>query len=270
MTLVDFPSVEKEFESAGIPMDRPGFYDHAAFLKREYSDPSYLDNYATFVMTRPLDEEYRKFAAAEVERASQFVSLVVKERARKGACVDASSLLLRLLEHSGVWCYCTKGATTISYFNCAEGIPSSHYWNFDTNPNIAAGHVWVCAPPYHVVDTTIRFQPYENGEEKFLPSLVLGVGDEPAEVEAGDLISPMTSNLCFQEPPSLKRLERYQPGILKKIEHFRPVTIRFESCVIKYVTCAVAVPDVPIEQMCDGIKCGSTPLELLKEYLRIG
>ena len=146
--------LRREFAGLGIPMDAPGFYDHPAFVAIEKKNPKFLEAYAKFVQSRPIDRTY----IAQVRQVVGIVGPMWNEElvldGRLGACIDLSMVLSRTLESGGVWNYVVKGALTIE-FPKNSGYGKTYFWPIDI-AKVAAGHVWVCAPPYSIIDLTIQ------------------------------------------------------------------------------------------------------------------
>ena len=76
------------------------------------------------------------------------------------ACVDISEILFQLLEQEKIWSCCIKGSLTITFPRKA-GIDTTYFWSVD-HGNFVAGHAWLSAPPYKVVDISVRQQPYRG------------------------------------------------------------------------------------------------------------
>ncbi|WCZ14697.1 hypothetical protein GSS20_25555 (plasmid) [Vibrio parahaemolyticus] len=101
----------------------------------------------------------------------EIMSLELIKNGREGACVDISGILARILEQKGVWCACIKGSTTIE-FPQSSGIDNTYYWSAD-HGNFTAGHAWVYAPPFSIIDITLNQQPHPENKKAFIPKVIL-------------------------------------------------------------------------------------------------
>ena len=108
---------------------------------------------------------------------------------RLGACVDISGILVRMLEREGIWSCTITGSLTITFPPISE-LESKFFWSIDKG-NFVAGHAWVFAPPYTVVDIAIKQQDFSREERLHLPEMVLSQSKTPVGVEVNEIISPI-------------------------------------------------------------------------------
>ena len=71
--------LQQEFADAKISTDEPGFYEDAAFIRREQKIPHYLDNYARFVEQQPYSLSYLDRAEPIIHVVSEELQLALKE-----------------------------------------------------------------------------------------------------------------------------------------------------------------------------------------------
>ena len=183
-----YEELKTEFQSKGIPFDQTDFYDHPKFLQAEQRDPSYLIKFAKFVDAQPYSSEYLEKAETIIRDVVKILSNELKNNGREGACVDIAGILARILERKGIWCACIKGSTTIE-FPKNSGEEVIYYWSAD-NGSFTAGHAWVYAPPFSIVDISLKQQPYTGNKKKFIPEIILVKEAEKAISEIEDIISP--------------------------------------------------------------------------------
>ncbi len=260
--------VKEMFEAFGISTKRPGFYDEPAFISLEQSNPSLLHRYAEFVRTRPIEDE--SHIRKEIQLAANFVYDKLQRSGKLGKCVDGSMLLSRVLESRGVWNYMVKGALTLK-FRPELSIPDTHYWPFILKVDAAQyGHCWVVAPPYRVVDITINLQPYHHGEHDYLPDILLDSSTTPANVESSDLINVNEARRLFRRFPRMSDLEVLSPGLRARIEDLGASLVTRKDFTAKFIPTGVTAPDARLEDMCDGVECGQSPVEVVREYTQMG
>lgn len=179
-----------EFQANSIPYDKPGFYDLDSFLKQEKRNPLYLSKYAEYVLKKEYQADYINYVRRAVPDLAAYLYGVLNRDGRKGACIDLSMAFSRMLDKLGIWNYCAKGALTIT-FDSALAIPPTHFqpWMAKDNPALD-GHVWIVAPPYKIIDLTVKHQPYANDESKYVPNYVLTESTETAEWGITDIVEP--------------------------------------------------------------------------------
>lgn len=183
-----FQHLEKAFSKEGIPTRTPGFYDHPRFLCIERSQPDLLNCYARYVDTKSYSPEYLEHAAQIIRTAAGELRKLLKRDGRKGACIDCSMALSRMLDKEGIWNYAVKGATTIA-FPKATGFPTFSFWPIseDNGSPGQFGHKWVCAPPFKIVDITIQQQDYQRPISAMLPPFVLADCGQKTNADATDI-----------------------------------------------------------------------------------
>ncbi len=162
--------LNKLFQKLSIDISTPGFYDSPPFLEKEKSDPRFLENYAYFVHTRTYSQEYLQNASQKIEIVSETLRACLEADGRKGACVDISGMAGRMLDRLGVWNYVAKATLTIE-FPIQSKIDPRFFWLFDKG-NFVAPHAIIVAPPYTIVDITVRHQQYETDEAAIIPPII--------------------------------------------------------------------------------------------------
>lgn len=173
-----------DFEASGIDPDRFGFYDQLGFLARENADPAYLERYAQWVLTRPRSPDYEDHVRAVVPKLAHLLSETFAVHDAHGRCHYACSMMTRMLDRLQVWSFGLFGSVVIEAPD--RGIRrtiQTMAFKREPGPDIAAGHAWVCAPPFLVVDASLALQRWDAAILPFLPGVVLA-GSEASKVEA--------------------------------------------------------------------------------------
>ena len=181
-----FEEMRISFLTKGICIDKPGFYDEPNFLKIEKDYPEFLNCYASYVQSQPYSDEYLKNAKENIPLIVNALNNELIQDGRQGACIDISSLLSKILEHEGYWNYIVKGSLTISFPESSK-IKPTYYWSFDTG-RFEAGHAWVFAPPYKVIDISIKQQKQPENELEYIPNFVLAENVSPCNMTVMDII----------------------------------------------------------------------------------
>lgn len=243
-----FQAIQADFLRRGIPIDKPGFYDHPRFLEVERAYPEYLNNYAKFVCERPRDLTYDALVKEKAPVIAKIFHDKLKAHGRLGACIDISGLVSRALEFEGIWNYVVKGSLTIEFPEKSR-IVTKYFWSVDTG-TFTAAHAWIVAPPFHIIDISIRLQPYSDGEEKHLPEIVCSESESITKGNLDDIVSPeVRQYLASIGVPKNKQLLKASPAASQFIEVFPARFEIFHDTRMKFVPVAVTAPDTAFENM---------------------
>ncbi|HBL93780.1 MAG TPA: hypothetical protein DHV57_15435 [Hyphomonas sp.] len=215
----DISSLSQLFLSRGIPTTDIGFYNHPGFLAAEREDVTFLEHYGAWVRARPRDPDYEDHVRAIVPKMAAVLAEEILRDGQLGVCIDAAMMLSKMLEEQGIWNYAAKGALSIG----APGLSSpTHFWLYDTEP--AAGHAWIVAPPFEIVDVALKSQPYQRGEASYLPAALVSEAGRPIKPEAHEYVSAeiiareyarrgtISRDLHFQIAPALKTVTSRFPS----------------------------------------------------------
>lgn len=200
-------TLSRVFSSRGIPAEEIAFYNHAAFRAAEGADPAFLEFYCAWVRARPRQIPYDAHVRSIVPRIAELVANEIVRDGQLGVCIDASMMLTKMLEQEGIWCYAAKGALTISAPDLGH---STHFCMFDDEP--AAGHFWVVAPPFEIIDVSLKNQRWKRGEGRLMPSTIV--------LETATRIVPRSDDFMSD---SVLSHARKQHGPLPRDFHFRAV-----------------------------------------------
>lgn len=251
------------FKNRSIDSSKPAFCDSAAFLRMERADPRFLETYARYVEAQTYEEEYLLDARRKIDVVAEAVRACVAKDGRMGACVDASGMVGRMLDRLEVWNYVAKATLTIT-FGTSEHEPE-YFWVLDEG-HFVASHAIVVAPPYGVVDVTIKQQPYPPEKRALLPDIVLGDHFDLSTWEADDLASPDVQIAALQA--GFRRFADYvrrtNPQMLEVMEALPPRVLTMENLALKYVPVAVGGFTEPLEELFGYKPCGKTALELFE------
>lgn len=238
-------SFENIFKRFNIDFKNPGFYDSQEFLFQEQKDHSFLEKYAEYVNVKEYSSTYLERANREILFIAQKLHQELVKDGRLGACVDLSMVLSRILEREGFWNYTTKGSLTIK-FPKVSGLENKYFWTVDTGEH-SAGHSWVVAPPFTVVDLTLRQQPYNKNEDKFISNYICSKQKTETSIDEIDVISPTI--LMDAERQGLKgnKLKFVGANFINLSERFPARKIEKDNNLYKYVTVAIGASEDPLE-----------------------
>lgn len=263
---LSYATLAAEFGRRGIPTSLPDFCDHPQFLQVENQNPGLLNNFAAFVAKRAYDHAYIARSERLVRELSSLLHAELVANGRDGACVDVSGILLRSLHAEGIWSCEIKGSLTIE-FPPESGLQRRYFWSVD-HGEFVAGHAWVFAPPYSVVDVAVRQQAHQPPELRYIPDMVLSRSLIQARFEIDDIVSPSAraEMLSLGIPPG-KHLES-APHVPAIFAAFPATDVHdHRGASLKYIPVAVLAPDGSFEDMRNMSFDGLTPWQLYRSKL---
>ncbi len=257
-----YEDLAEDFRCRGISFDLPGFCDDPSFFEVERGVPNYLNHYAAFIAKRPYDANYLSRAQVIIDNAVSLLHAELVEHGRLGACVGMSEILFRILEQKKIWSCCIKGSLTIT-FPRKTGIDTSYFWSAD-HGNFVAGHAWLYAPPYTVVDISVKQQPYRGNEAKYIPDRILTTDTRPVIVNDEDIISPpVRMDLSAYGVPPHQHLKEVAPLIPDIFEAFPAVSVPgLKGSSLKYSPVAIHAPEDKLPYLENMLFQGLTPWQL--------
>lgn len=259
--------LEQDFSNRGIPFDAPGFYDHPAFLEAERKDPRFLEMYARYVEARTYSDSYIAIAAPKIKAAATALEAAIAADGRLGACVDASGMLGRMLDRLGVWNYVAKSTLTIT-FPRASALRPRYFWAVDTGEFVAP-HAIVVAPPFGVVDVTVRHQHYDADQAAYLPSPMLANQWESDKWTPEDLANTeVLAWLRAERIPFLTFLRTKYLSMTEVMEVLPVRNVKVNNTTLKYVTIAVGMTNEPLEGITGYKPKGRTALQIFEQDIQ--
>lgn len=255
---------------ADVNTSKPGFYDDPRFIELEQQDPDTLNEYARFVRGQAYTAQYLSDARAKITNTARFIYDRLVKDGRLGACVDASMVLSRFLERQGIWNYVTKGALTIS-FDPKSGFGPRYLSPImgPENPAVA-GHAWVYAPPFEIVDITVSRQPYKSSESALIGGPIFADNTTVASADVNDLMDGDAIDIFVSQArrrPTMTDIDQHiDPGILRRIKEFGAREFSRGACRFKYVACAMGAPDLPLEKAANLVLSNKKPIDLWNDF----
>ena len=260
--------LESKFANLKIDFSQPGFYDQDNFLLAEQKNPRILDEYAQYVEVRAYAQSYLDDARKKIEVASEAIRAAVEADGRLGACVDAAGMLGRMLDRLGVWNYVAKPCLTISYPPEA-GLPNTCFYGIDSD-GFAASHAIVVAPPFYIIDVTVKYQPYATaGHAAYLPKKVLLDEFKRASWSHADVLSPEVIDSLEARRISLSEYlihhHRRMLDVAEKLPAREYISSASNEASLKYTIVAIGGFIEQLEDLTDYKPCGRTALEIFNE-----
>lgn len=243
--------IEKHFADLNISTDKPGFYNKPNFISVETAEPIFLNNYARFIDCREYSQDYLDYAERRIREIVTALHPEVLE-GPKGACMSGSSVLMKILEREGIWCYQLKGTLTIS-FPVQSRLPTQHFYSVvapGESGQIPAAHSWLVAPPYKVVDITVKHQGYSDPAMlEYLPDVILEKTSNVPPVFTTEICSPAAIDYYSRQGFSKKEVHfKAAPELRNFFPLFPANKFRMNGVDFKYIPMALMAPDEPLEE----------------------
>lgn len=247
----DHARIDDRMRQLGIDTTRFGFYDQPAFLAAERHDVAFLEQYAQWVQTRPRTADYDARVREIVPRLAEFLADLFEREDMQRSCVHVSSMMPRILDRLGVWSFGQKGSM-IAQVAREDLWRGQSICDIPDFPGAELGHSWVVAPPFVIVDGTIRLQnPAGDPMNAFTPPIVA--------VEDAPLIKPTMDDVVSAE---MQAFHQGREGRLDSQLHHRLLPllktfgsafpsreVRFGELVLRYVPAGVRISDVGLEEI---------------------
>lgn len=264
----DWQRLDREFRALGIDPTTPGFCDSPAFIAAEREHDGLAVKYARFVRVRSVDDDYRTRVRARVPDVIGFMAAELARDGRLGACIDASSVALRILELEGIWGYVVVGSVAADF-----GRLGRRFFQHFRHPNnpARAGHAWLFVPPFDIVDVSIQAQPGFTDEQR---ALLTPIAADQLATEAAitveEVAEPELRQLFRDDVGRDARLEDFAlPGMREYWREFPPKIVQQDSLRLKYIDSGIMPGDgTPFEQWRNLVLSGQTPAELRAAFLR--
>src|SRR5665213_76098 len=129
------------------------------------------------------------------------------------------------------------------------------------------GHAWLCAPPFRVVDPTIKLQQYFDNAPDLIPSPIFAVSPKNSDVEAWELIEWPAQNSFYEKNGKQPTPEDF-PDILAAIKKYGAYIVRTPCVTLKYIFTGIYPDDGPLGMETDLCLSGEHRFELYQDYVR--
>jgi len=223
-------------------------------------------SYAEYVDSLTFSDKYLAHAQECTAQAADFMYGQLVKDGRKGACIDASGTLQRILEREGIWNYFVGGGLRIK-FPGPSGIQDSYFHPLVHPDNPAqTGHAWLRVPPFTVVDITLPRQEYSAKVAAYFSGPVLAKDSASYNPEAGDLFENRLVDLLVKKygrRPTLRDLHARQ---IEFMTIFSAFEIQYCELKLGYIPTKISAMDAGLEGMKNLCLSGKYPHELYKEF----
>jgi hypothetical protein len=272
---VSFALLDAKLGKLGVNTAEFGFYDQPAFMALERANPLALELYSSWVLARPRSEAYDAHVRATVLKLASLIEGQLAATGTRGACLNVATAMARMLDRLGVWSFTARGSLTVEIPTHPEigrrYFPES---DFAPNPDSVTGHGWLIAPPFIVVDPTLRHQFWVDLQPaiaELLPAVVAAEAGEVVQPRWFDTVSDkavamngfqrheLNGTLPYRFNPGLARVERTLPGR----------DIRIGELSLRYIAGSMTVSEQPLAEIppFDTSSPDLTPARLWVEHV---
>jgi hypothetical protein len=250
----EFNRLDRQLSGLGINTGEFGFTDRPAFHAAERHNPTLIEDYARWVMLRPRDQDYDAHVRATVPRLAQLVATVLAEDGLEGSCEMACSLLTKGLDRLGVWSVGIVGSATfeVKGKDIWRGLHTVDRRDF---PGAKLGHTWVCAPPFVVLDASIKRQRWTGDIiEPYIPFIILDEVGRKTKPTPIDVVSAEIRAQLMARSGSLPAniIYELEPNLRAFGETFPATEIVVDQLTARYVPTAAALSDGTFEDINTG------------------
>jgi hypothetical protein len=258
--------LERAFSNRRIDFSSPAFQDSANFLEEERRNPRFLETYARYVEVRAYSPFELTDARCKISLVAEAVRAAVATDGRTGLCVNASGVIGRMLDQLGVWNYVAKASMTIMFSPAVESEPL-YFWAIDEG-EFYAPHAIVVAPPFGIIDVTVKHQIYDDPEQiNALPGMVLAEEFSIASWSPDDIANDdIRAYLSAKRIPFNTYLKHERPNMLEVMGMLPPRSVRCGNAELKYVIVAVGGIIEPLTELHTNLSLGGrTPQQIFEE-----
>lgn len=260
--------IEDELSSYGIDTSKFGFYDQQAFLKQEQEDGEFLEKYGLWVDSRPRSAEYDAQARIVVPKLANFMADLFERNGMQRSCVHVSAMMPRILDRMGIWSFGLKGSF-VSEVTAADLWRGQASLDVEDFAGAEHGHAWIVAPPFIIVDATIRLQNRQGDPmNDYLPAIVAAEDAPLTKPRVDDVVSAEVRQAYAQnEGRADSQLHhRLVPQLRKFSQSFPSRELTVGQATLRYVPTGVHVSDLPLEEI-NGAAEKLTGAEVWAEHI---
>jgi hypothetical protein len=257
------------FSKRSINTSEIAFYNSEEFLKAEKNNPDILELYACHVDQMVCSAEQLAHNASCIETLCKILHDFIVRDDQVGTCVDLSGMVSKFLEAYGVWNYCISGS--MNFHNPALQVEgnTTYFWTFDTTDR--AGHVWVVAPPYAIIDLSARSQPFTSNEQDFIPDYILQKSGSVVNAITKDHVSPEIQMMYLGMNTNISGKAYYALDLnVKKFdEYFPSYEFMVRETKFRYLCAGTTMTDaMSIEDLRGRKWRNKYPAEIFEEIVR--
>lgn len=260
-----YEKIASAFVDMGCDITAPSFCHSPAFLHAERTVKTIVDDYADFVLTRPVADVAA--VRATILKTCDFIHRKLKAEGQLGACIDISMLVCEFLAAQGIWSFATKGGLTLHQ----PSAPRSAWLRMapitaTDNPS-STGHSWVVVPPFDVVDLTVFLQPYPEPWARQLDHGFIAESNmDSTSAVVEDLVDPDAMD-AVQQAGGLDAVFNDTPTLERRIKEIGPKRLHLPDVELRYIATGAALAESPLRRMRNIELGGKFAADLYDEFL---
>jgi hypothetical protein len=245
---IDCERIQRRLGELGVAADSPDFLNNTEWIAYVGEHPELLETFAAFVICRNYSNDYLDESERVIRIAAETLNKEIVSDGRRGACIDAAGVLSQILEKEGIWSFQVGGSLT-GEFPAESGIDPMHFYSKDIGQDFVAAHSWVVAPPFKIIDVTIKEQQHHQEVADYLPDCVLQKEVEPANFGVEEFCSPRFIREAEKHGVSKLQLRvNLRTGLGNFHSSFPVVAFGTDNQVkLKYIPAGIKSFDGPLE-----------------------
>jgi hypothetical protein len=235
LSSMSFPSSQE-----ALRFEAPGCYRSLAFQELLARHPEVLELYAQHVEKRPQSAAYQERCLQQIPAIARWLERELAADGRLGLCALVSAILSRLLDELGIWNYIVAGGCVITFI--PADMRPRYFYVFDLQ-HVEVPHAWVVAPPFWVIDLTLRQQRYTEDEGERIPVPVLSRCAQPAAVMPEEVCTPaLLQGLQLRGIPRERLLRQVFPEFWRFQQFFPSRVVALPTVRLKYIPARLLLP----------------------------
>jgi len=148
-----------------------------------------------------------------------------------------------------------------------SGEEKTYFWSID-HGNFTAGHAWVFAPPFSIIDITLKQQSYTGSKKDYIPEIILVKSGTKTESTIEDIISPEVRMLMSAQGLPKHLMLQYSASEMQLIQKSFPAQqIDINGTKIKYSPIAVHASTEALPGMKNMKFNGLFPYEMYQRFI---
>ncbi len=243
--------LEKRFRKLGVKSFKPGFYDDQAFMEAERSNPKLLEEYAKYVSRRPNTDIYEANTRDIVSRLLNIIDEATAN-APRGSCRDSAAVLSRMLDRLGVWNFTVQGSFNIAVDGMGDEGRRFLWFDDELDPGAGVrGHQWVVAPPYRILDASVRWQGWKDHVSAAISGPIATEEASSTKIRAVDVYP---EKVLFEAKvlhglSEAELLKHYRPDVKEFYGIVPPLTFRRGAVEYRYIPVGITASEEPLEDI---------------------
>lgn len=196
------------------------------------------DHHARKVEASPISEAQEPRVRQACESVVRALYERVRQDGRHGACIDVARSMSWMLTEMEIDNYFLVGGLKITLPE-ESNLGAVWFSQYDTY-HVDAGHAWVVAPPFKIVDCALKHQPYHSSRiPDLLPDYIIEKGEPTTELHPMDYCSRPLLEQVVADRSMVPGVNKIVKQVAKFTSEFNAHILDINGVKFKYVPCKV-------------------------------